>query len=525
MSMHPRPRSSRKLIAALMAIPILFLAACAGPAEPDDGASSPKKTELVIALSAAPPSLDPAQINQALQWFVDLAYAPLIQRSSDGSYRPSLATEWGYVGEGNSVFELKLREGVTFSDGGKLDAAAVVKHLEYVKSLPGTQWSPYMASFEKIEATDDMTVQITSVVPNPEFEMLFSQAGVGIADIISPKALEAPEALGTSTAGAGPYVLDVDSTVTGDTYVYLPNKSYWDPKNVSWEKVTIKVIANDNSILNAMKSGQVDIGPGSFTTAPEAEKAGLLTHFLPNVFAGLNIVDRGGEMVQALADQRVRQAINHAIDRDAISAAIYGKYGTPTTQITREAGFTEQLDARYPYDLDKAKALLKEAGYADGFSFPAVSTPFFSGDLIMQAIASQLAEVGIDMTIESKTDPVDYFQDMVGKKYPVAVIGYGSQPLFIAGPGLFLPGAPFNPFNSTDEQVMELYGALAAADGDEVEDVAVALQTRLVDLAWWAPAVWAPLGYYATSAIDPKAITSTIGESPIPAIIDVKPAS
>ena len=520
MSSRSVSRWRRGVAVALTAVALgAAISACSPPSS---GGATPH--ELRIGMQAGPGTLDPATINQNSQWFVDLAYSSLINAASDGTYRPGLATEWGYVGQGNTKFQLTLREGVKFSDGSELTAEGVKKHLEYVKGAGG-QMSGTLATLKSIDVAGPLKLVLTFSAPNPDLPFYFAQSGVGIADVISPKGLDNKKLLGTETAGAGPYVLDSSATVANDTYVYKPNPNYWDKANVHWDKVTIKIIPNLNSLLNALKSGQIDFSTGDYTTAAEAEKAGLQTHFTPNVFSGLNLLDRGGKLAPQLADQRVRQAINYAIDRRSIVDAIYGKYGSPTTQTTHGAGYLKELDDKYPYDPAKAKQLLAEAGYPNGFTLSVVSTPFFNGDTMVQAIAGQLKSVGITLKVDSKSDVNEFISKMASAEYPAAWIGFGTLPMFVASQNLYGPSALFNAFKSTDPELTKLTNELAVAPQSQAAAISEKIEARLVDLAWYAPVGWAPLGQYATKKIDPAAVTTTTGEHPIVTIIDVKPAS
>lgn len=522
MTMSSKPASRLRVLAAALTLTVAGALGACTPPPGNSGGSAPK--ELRIGLQSGPGTLDPATINQAAQWYVDLAYSPLIQTSSDGSLRPGLATKWGYVGSGNTEFQLTLREGVKFADGSDLTAEGVKKHLEYIKGSGG-QMAPILSTLESMTVADGLNLTLKFNAPNPNLPHYFSQAGVGIADVISPKALADPKALGTATSGAGPYVLDTSATVSNDTYVYAPNPNYWDKENIHWDKVTIKVIPNLNSILDAMKSGQIDFSTGDYSTADEAQKAGLQSHFVPNVFSGLSLLDRDGALVPALADQRVRQAINYAIDRKAIVNAIYGQWGEATTQTTHGVGYDAALDHAYPHDPEKAKKLLAEAGYKDGFTLPVVSTSFFNGDTMVQAVASELAKVGITVKSESQPDVNTYVSKMASGTYPASWIGFGTLPMFVEYQNLYGPGASlFNPFKSTDPQLTELSGKLATASQEEVKTLSEQIEKRLVDLAWFAPVGWAPLGQYATTKIDSAAVTTTTGENPIAAIVDVKPA-
>jgi len=511
---------TRRLLAisATIAVAALALSACSNSPTASNGDGE----ELTIALQAGPTTLDPAFVDQALEYYVDLAYSPLVIRGSDGTLRPGLATKWGYVGDGNTHFQFTLREGVEFADGGELTAQGVVDHLTYVQSAGGS--SSALIAGAVFTAPDDLTVDIVFATPVPNAETFFTQFGVGLTDIISPDGLADPASLGTSTHGAGPYVLDETATVAGDHYVYTPNPTYWDAENVHWDKVTIKVIANQSSILNSMKSGQVDIAAFDYTTAADAESAGINAHSVPNVFSGLNLLDRAGSLVPALGDQRVRQAINFAIDRQTVVEAIYSEFADPTTQTTRDVGFQEELDNYYAYDPDRARALLAEAGYPDGFEFTVASTPFFNGDTMVQAIAGQLAEVGITLKMESIADATEWSTRMASGEFPAAWIGYGSLPLFVEGPSLFLPTAFFNAFHSEDPEITGLFTQLVVAGPEDVQQISEDLEARIVDLAWFAPVGWTPLGYYWTDLVDSEALETTTGLSPIAAIVDIKPA-
>ncbi|MDR0365648.1 MAG: ABC transporter substrate-binding protein [Bifidobacteriaceae bacterium] len=514
----------RRRITTLTALTIIATMALPACSPGSSSNQSGGKGELTIASQSDPGTLDPALINQAAQWFTDLAYSPLIQTASDGTTRPGLATEWGYVGEGNTVFELTLREGVKFADGGELTAEGVVKHLEYVKNAGG-QLAASMAAFDQMEAIGPLQVRITLSQPNPELVYLFAQSGVGITQIISPDGLANTTKLGTETHGAGPYVLDAAATITGDSYVYTPNPNYWNPEGIHWDKVTVKVIPNINSVLNALITGQADFAQGDFTTAAAAKDAGLTTHFVPQVFHGLALNDRDGTLLPAMGDIRVRQAINYALDREAIAAALLGETGIPTTQTVNGVGYVPELDNYYPYDPDKARSLLAEAGYADGLQIPTLSTPFASGDLVTQAIAGQLSEVGIELVVQSVADANEFFNLMATGEAPAAWIGFGSMPMYLEGVNLFMPGALFNPFQTEDAQLTALYDQLTVAAPDEVEGIAQQIETRLVEMAWFAPVAWMPLGQYATAKLDPEAVTTTTGASPLVAIIDLKPAA
>jgi peptide/nickel transport system substrate-binding protein len=115
-----------------------------------------------------------------------------------------------------------------------------------------------------------------------------------------------------------------------------------------------------------------------------------------------------------------------------------------------------------------------------------------------QAIQGQLAEVGITVELTTRTDVAAYVQDMTGGEVPAAAVGYGAQPLFLMGQGLFLPTAPvFNGFHTADPTVAELYTQAAAADPETRADLDRQLQEYLVENAWFTPVAFSPVLYYS----------------------------
>src|SRR5262249_26430229 len=142
------------------------------------------------------------------------------------------------------------------------------------------------------------------------------------------------------------------------------------------------------------------------TTAPAAKAAGLNVITAPSGFVQILILDRGpktpdGKSPNPLASVKVRQALNYAIDRAKITKAIYGQYGVPTSEMGTSDGFVPSLQNYYPYDPAKAKKLLADAGYPNGFSFTLTSESQFGtlADPVVQAIAQQYKAIGVDMKV------------------------------------------------------------------------------------------------------------------------------
>ena len=455
---------------------------------------------LTIAAPAPPNSLDPGTVDNAFTTYTLLAYAPLIYRAADGSLEPDLAKSWKLVGDGNKQLDIILRDDATFSDGSKVTASAVKASLEYAQKAPGAQ-APMLAGMT-FEVTDPTSITITSATPNPLLAETFTQF-YGVGQIISPQGLADPGALAADgdSQGAGPYELDPSNTVAGDHYTFTARDHYFDTARQHYLLIVIRVIAFQQASLNALKTKQVDVvTSGDPTVASQVEAAGMHVAAVPFVFQGLNLLDRDGTVSTPLGDVRVRQAINYAIDRNAVSKAVLGRYGVPTTETVVEGGdgYSDKAADSYPYDVRKAKKLLAEAGYADGFTLKVTSIQFAGIDTMAQAIKGQLAKVGITLDLTARTDVAAYIQDMTGGQFPAAAVGYGAQPMFLEGPGLFLPSAPvFNGFHTDDPRVAELYTQAAAADPETRADLDRQLQEYLVENAWFAPVAFSPVLYFS----------------------------
>lgn len=337
-------------------------------------------------------SLDPHQIAGGGISYLRPVYETLLSRTPEDGIAPMLAT--GYEVDGLTV-TLTLRKDVKFSDGERFDAHAVVKTLERGKQI-GVLTA--LKPIEKVEAVDDFTVKITLNAPAPS---LLSDLTSASGMIISPGALDDP-ALDRNPVGTGPYVYNAAESREGELRVYTPNPDYWEPDMIGLDRVEIWEMPDNTARFNALKTGQVDAG--IWLANPQAaiidktpglklvRNGGGLSYFI-------TILDREGTVVPAFGDVRVRQAIYHAIDREAYVEAVDFGLSTPAFQ-PYPAGtwpHEQSLEARYSYDVEKARALMKEAGYADGFTFDMPSIPIFQPRL--EAIQGFLRDINITMNI------------------------------------------------------------------------------------------------------------------------------
>ena len=439
-------------------------------------------------------------------------YDTLVITDPDGEIAPYAAESWAYD-ETNTELTLELRDGMTFTDGTPVDAPAVVASLE--ASRTGVTTSPSFQDVTGIEAPDADTVVITLAAPNPGF--LTTLTGVSGA-IGATASLDDPAAQ-LNPVGSGAYTLDQDETVVGSTYVLKRNDDNWNAEAYPFETVRFQVITDPTAVLNALQSGQLDFAGirGEQVSALDASQF-TIGETAPQAVLGLWIVDRAGQVVPALGDVRVRQAINLALDRPTLTEALGSGVLTPTNQIFDPRGdtYSDELYEEQAFDLDAARDLMSEAGYADGFdvtmpSVAGLTTQFESG------MAQQLGEIGIDITYESVS-----FQDVYAKA------GAGNYGMFFLVNGFTGSDASdltanlsavFNPFETESPELDQLIDTAYAAPEEEQDAAFRAINEFLVDQGWYAP-----IGYSTGMFAAAKDIEFTPPYAPASSLRPFKPA-
>lgn len=361
----------------------------------------------------------------------DLAYEPILYDNLQGQpSQPALATSWHWVGKGpEKTFEFTLRHNAKFSDGTTVNAAAVVKWLKYFPTTKGPADGLISASgvFDsKITAIGQWTVKIQLKKPNPALTNQLSDYVADYGSVASPTCVDKPAMLSVQTCGAGPYMLDKSATVANDHYTYVPNPYYYNQKAIYWSKIVLKVITNPTTALAALETGQVQAAWGDPSTFKAAKNAGFHIAKAPATYYALQFMDLGGKLVPALANVKVRQAINYAINRKQIVKSILGPVATPTSELPMATGFAPKVANYYPYNPAKAKKLLAQAGYAPGsVKFTMVlGTAVTTAVDLAQAVAQDLKAVGIDATVLTGQT-----SDVFGGKYPIwSCDGCGATP-------------------------------------------------------------------------------------------------
>jgi len=417
-------------------------------------------------------TLDPYQHSGGGISYMRPVYETLFTRTPDDKVVPLLAT--GYKIDGLKV-TLTLRKDVKFSDGTPFNAEAVVANLKRGIKL---NVLAALRPIGDVTADDDYTVTITLKQADPS---LITDMTTEPGMMISPKALDNP-GLDRNPVGTGPYLYDKADSREGEVRVYKPNPNYWAPDQVGLQRIEIWELPDDTARLNALKTGQVDVG--IWLANPQAAIIGRtpglkLVKNVGGYTYQVIIQDRAGTKVPAFADKRVRQAMNYAIDRDAYNKAVDFGLSEPAYQPYPKGTWEHDpgLEGRYKYDPEKAKTLLKEAGYEKGFSFDMPSIPIFQPRL--EALAGFFREVGITMNIVP-VEPGTLARRSMTTDFPATnlVINSQADPLYL-GNWYVSQDASFNTYKvkPSDEIAKLLQEGLQSAD----PDVRASIYKKLVD--------------------------------------------
>jgi peptide/nickel transport system substrate-binding protein len=355
---------------------------------------------LRVALSGFPNSLFiPATQDKNADNAASQLYDPLVFQALDGSIVPGLAESWE-ISEDGTEYIFYLRQGISFHNGEPFNADDVVATWEYGLS-EYSSWPDRYAIAATVEKIDDYTVKVTTDGPKP---LLL----VTMHDFWSIIPNEYIEEVGVDgfqehPIGTGPFMFV--EWVKGDHITYEANPDYWREGLPKVETLIFRPIPESSTRVAAIQTDEIDIVQR--LSAEEAQ--GLLGE--PGVrvvkypvarifYVAFNNLTTGVGL--PTEDAKVRQAMNYAVDVDAIIDALFSGYGK------RAAGYVATFEMGYgivepfPYDPDLARELLAEAGYADGFemNMACPAGAYSSFEEVCEAIAGYLGEVGIIVDLE-----------------------------------------------------------------------------------------------------------------------------
>jgi ABC-type transport system substrate-binding protein len=345
------------------------------------------------------PSSPRATTAQTPRMWMDLIYGTMIVQTEDGKGEPGLATKWKAVDP--QTIELTLRDGVKFSDGAPFNADAV--KAAWDRLITGSRANKFadIQAMQSVDKVDDKTVRIHLNKPiATDFinDTLKNSASLGVP---SPTAAAAGT-LDTKPVGAGPYMFD--SYQTGKVTLKR-NPSYYDKASQKLAGFEFDDLAVGPPSVSALQAGTIDL---TWQFPPDAintlkAQPGITVYSAPSprqyqmTFCGTQGV---------FANKTARQALQYAIDRDALNKAVLNGVGTPNQLLLTPDSpyYNKSMANTFKYDPKKAKALLKQAGVAPGTKVTMIVANIPPFPAFGELVQSNLKDVGLDLEIIPTTN-------------------------------------------------------------------------------------------------------------------------
>ena len=380
----------RKSILVLFLIFSVVLVFCGGELQAREGG------DLILGMGADPESMDPVRASSAPASMVMMhTMESLFSMTPDGEIVPLLAE--GYdASEDGLEFDIYIRQDVEFHDGTPLNAEAVQYNLERFQD----EEAPFSFLIDEvvdIEVVDDYTVRLHTARP---FAPLIAHLSHELIAMASPDALEEyGEDFGVNPVGTGAF--EFVEWTRGEEIVLKRNDNYWDD-NAYLDTVTFKIVPDDSTRVVQVETGEAHaamfVPPRDRERLIEIEDINVVdATSLRTIYAGFHTKR------EPFDDVRVRRALNYAVDNQAIVEQIMQGAGRPSDAPISPDIFGYAQQERYKYNPDKARELLAEAGYEDGFetTFHHPVGRYMMDETITQAIQSQLADVGVEAQLQT----------------------------------------------------------------------------------------------------------------------------
>ncbi len=411
----------KKILAATLVSAFLFTSSLVGA-----------KT-LKLAMDADPVSLDPhVQLSGGMLQYSHLVFDPLVRWTQQMDIVPRLATSWERIDP--LTLRMKLRKGVKFHSGNEFTAKDVAWTLMRLKK--SQDFKGLFESFTEPVIVDDYTIDIKTSVPygltlnmctyifpmDSKFYSGKDEKGMDKGAIVKTDYSFA----NGSESGTGKYV--VAEREQGQRWVLKEFPEYWDKDSGNVDEIIITPISENATRVAALLSGDVDfimpVPPQDFERIEKNDKLQLLT--LP----GTRIItfQMNGKRNPALANPKVREAIVHAVNNPGIVKKIMKNRATAAGQNSPKGYDGHDISLTPRFDLKKAKALMKEAGYEKGFTATMIApnNRYVNDEKIAQAVAAMLSKIGIK--IELKTMPkAQYWDEFDAQVADIQMIGWHSD--------------------------------------------------------------------------------------------------
>ena len=401
-----------------------------------------------------PQTMDPHAVNSApVLSFLNNVYEGLVRRNQGMTIEPSLATSWEPL-EGENGWRFNLREGVTFQDGAAFTSEDVMFSYERASNEAADVRS-WFAPVSEVRVIDDFTIDFVTSAPNPLFPdsianfMILDKDWAESNDAALP-ARDSENFATMNVNGTGPFTLA--SRDPGVRTVLAPHDAWWDEANHNVTEATFTPIGNSATGLAALLSGEIDFiqpiplqdvaqveGRDGFKVLEGEETRVIMFGFGHEHNALLYSSDVTD--ANPFQDPRVRLAAAHAIDIASIDRVLFRGKIEPASQLVPAgiSGFSEANTDRPEFNPERARELLAEAGYPDGFSFGLKCTNdrYINDEALCRAAASMFAAVGLDA--ELSTGPVrDYWPQLREDDFDMYLLGWSPGTFDMEHPIRFL---------------------------------------------------------------------------------------
>ncbi|MCG6121699.1 MAG: ABC transporter substrate-binding protein [Microvirga sp.] len=390
-------------------------------------AGSAGAARLTVAQGFDPSSLWPNATTNAETYNVG---TPVVESlfwldASDNQIKPLLALS--YEQESPTSIVVKLRPDVKFSNGEPMNADAVIFSFNILKDPAQTPaYTRYYGSFTNATKIDDLTVRMETSVPVPMMAL-----NLTLFFIVPPAYWTEVglEAYGRAPIGTGPFLFD--SWVRDSQVVFKKNENYWGEAPKGIDELVFRPVPDETARVAGVTTGEYDIASVPVTAVEDLRMQPGVQVLQVDAFAvNTLILSSLEEHVSPLQNQMVRQALNHAVDKQSIIDNLFlGEASRLNGQILRKGQLGHHPDLQdYEYDPEKAKRMLAEAGYPNGFEigFKVPVSSYPQGQEVAEAAAGMLAEVGVRTNIQL-LESGEYLRQLRARElWPMAMSG--SQP-------------------------------------------------------------------------------------------------
>ncbi|WP_081710229.1 ABC transporter substrate-binding protein [Arthrobacter sp. 35W] len=442
---------ARMLLGGAAGITAVLLAGCS--ASPVDSASPDAQVNrdatIKVGVTNLQSSWDVAKTAGSLEVPIQkMVYDGLTGLDEKNNVIPSLAESWS-TPDGGKTYDFALRAGVTFSNGDAFDATSAKATIDHYLTAPGSTVAGQLSNVQEVD-----------IVSPTQLRFVQKQVDVSLPAVLSDRAgiMMDAKVIGagdfTKPVGTGPFTLE--SAQPGVSITLSAQPKYWMPDAVRVAGVTITQIQDPVAMANAIRSGSVDMGIVGAAQAVDLKSAADILSTYPIKGRQLSGITWNPDLYKPLADQRVRDALNMAIDREGIVKGVFLGQGEAASQFRLDGlpGFSSTAKP-ISYDPEKAKKLLAEAGYADGLSFTFVAPVKFAKEA--EAIQANWATIGVKIQVVNP--PGSGPAEALWYK-PSAAAGLwsfdGKNDLSNAYQQMLLPTAAYNPGKVVDPKVTDL---------------------------------------------------------------------